>query len=494
MYSMVFRALGVLELLAAGVLVYFIWQIPGEGTIRDQVGRIETLARKTSDQAGRFQAKLDFVKAKQPQMKSLAKRVQEQTRSFSTHANKQRVDFSTLETVSKALGEFSEGLEGFAEVLDDEGIGQMGEGLKQTAEYLDKKLAPTADDAAMRLEKSVALLREDALRLKELVSVAPIDMKTVQEVHDALGKFSDGLQQMKKTVELPNLTTMREGFNGLETALTTGADQVGKLAGYNYPVVTFDGFKPRIDQKPFWPEGGTIADGMRTASKGVQAAGKELETLAKDLPKLRASLDDSRAILEKTRAGMSIALKNKEAVAPLLKNLPENTARLAEELPRLGDDLARVLRDTANLRQTAAHLREAEASMNKTLSRWPALRKNLAQSATLLKTTQKQLDETLKNREKYEASVNQTVALADTFAEALPLFTAYLEMDMDEQVASLGELRESIDEVAEAMPPVADNASRMMGATRWLLGVVAMIFLLHGSWLSLVGEGKRSAA
>jgi uncharacterized phage infection (PIP) family protein YhgE len=287
---------------------------------------------------------------------------------------------------------------------------------------------------------------------------------------------------------------MREGFNGLESALTTGADQVGKLAGYNYPVVTFDGFKPRIDQKPFWPEGGTIADGMRTASKGVQAAGKELETLAKDLPKLRTSLDDSRAILEKTRSGLGVALKNKEALAPLLKNLPENTAKLAEELPRVGDNLARVLRDTANLKETAVHLREAEESMNKALSRWPAIRKNLAHSATLLRTTQKQLDETLKNREKYEASVNQTVALADTFAEALPLFTAYLEMDLDDQVNSLGELRESIDEVAEAMPPVADNASRMLSATRWLLGVVAMIFFLHGGWLSLVGVTGKSAA
>src|SRR5205085_5352732 len=122
-------------------------------------------------------------------------------------------------------------------------------------------------------------------------------------------------------------------FEGLETSLTTGAEQVERLTGYTYPSVSFEGVRPVVEQKPFWPEGEKIAAGMRQAAKGVRAAGKELEELGNDLPRLRSSLAQSRRVAEATRSALGAALKQQEKVEPLLRDVPEHAARLAEDLP-----------------------------------------------------------------------------------------------------------------------------------------------------------------
>ena len=45
------------------------------------------------------------------------------------------------------------------------------------------------------------------------------------------------------------LETMRDGFRGLDAALSTGADQVDRLADYRYPVVRFSGLLPEIGRQ-----------------------------------------------------------------------------------------------------------------------------------------------------------------------------------------------------------------------------------------------------
>jgi len=425
------------------------------------------------------------IRERQPIVKDLAERLEQQTKDITSNLKEQQVDYNTVRTVSDSLGDAAKGMDGLSQTLDPKGAQQMALGLGLTADFLDRKLAPSADKTAADLEKSTELLRIDALRLAALLREAPLDLKTARELNVSLARFSESLKRMSVTMKPENLDAMQDGFDGLETSLTTGADQVERLADYSYPVVTFSGFKPHVDSRLFWPEGERIADGMRKAAKGAGAAKKEMARMQDDLPRLKESLDESRKIVEKTREALDHALKQQEKVEPLLKDIPEHAARLAEELPQLGTDLAKILRDTKRLREVAAMLRETQKSIDTAVSQWPEMRKNLGRSADLLRAMQAQVRHALEHRSEYEASLEQTLILIRTFATVLPLLTEELESELQDQENSLANLGTSIDEVSAALPACEQTASRILTMSRLLMILVAGIFGLHGGYLCL---------
>jgi hypothetical protein len=481
----VFHALGVLEFLVALVLLAFAWQLPGPAEVHDRVGRVERVSRQTGRQVEQLRKRFEALRERRPQMQALALRLQTQMRLVNDNLAGQKVDYATVRNVSDALGDVAKGLDGLSDTLDPRGIGQIGAGLKATADYLDGKVAPAAAKAAGQFEQTAADVRTDALRLGTLLREAPPDLKAAREIYDGLGKFSDGLERMDRVLKLQQLGAMREGFKGLESSLTTGAEQVERLAGYTYPVVSFNGLKPVVEQKQFWPEGDKIAEGMRKGAKGVAAAAKEADGLAADLPKLRQALDESRRVAATTREALGTALKQQEKVEPLLKDVPRHAARLAEELPQLSADLGKILRDTAQLKEVAALLRQSQKGVDAAVARWPDLRKDLGRSAVLLRATRSQLDNALAHRAEYEAALRQTQLLSKTFSAALPLLTEELEEELHQQEQALGDLGSSIDEVNAVLPACAQSASRILQTTRLLLALVAVIFAVHACHLVL---------
>jgi chromosome segregation ATPase len=480
-----FQVLGVLESLVALVLLAFAWQLPGPAEVHDRVGRVERVSRQTGRQVEQLRQRLEALRERRPQMQALALRLQAQMRLVNDNLTSQQIDYATVRTVSDALGDVARGLDGLSDTLDPQGIGQLGAGLKATADYLDRQVAPAAAKAAGQLDQTAADVRGDALRLSALLRQAPPDLKAAREIHDGLARFSDGLERMDRILKLQQLGAMREGFKGLESSLTTGAEQVERLAGYTYPVVSFDGLRPVVDQKQFWPEGDRIAEGMRKAAKGVAAAAKEADGLAADLPKLREALGQSRRVAAATREALGTALKQQEKIEPLLKDAPQHAARLAEQLPQLSADLGKILRDTARLKDVAALLRQAQKGMDAAAARWPELRQNLGRSTVLLRATRAQLESALAHREEYEAALRQTHLLSKTFTAALPLLTEELEEELHQQEQSLADLGTSIDEVSAVLPACGQGASRILQMTRLLLGLVAAIFALHGGHLVL---------
>src|SRR5262249_48516290 len=152
---------------------------------------------------------------------------------------------------------------------------------------------------------------------------------------------------------------IQEGFQGMQSALAKGADQVERLGGYTYPVVSFNGLVPDVRERKFWPEGEEIAKDLRKAAGGIEAAGKEGNGLARELPQVRSSLQESRKIVDKTREALALTLKQQDQLAPLLKDFPRKTAQLAEQLPALGGDVAQLLRGTDKLKEVALALRQA---------------------------------------------------------------------------------------------------------------------------------------
>lgn len=481
MRRLVFLALGCLEVAIAAALAHFAYQLPARHEVEESVGRVQRVTERTSDQARLLRRQMNDMR--RPELQELARQLQTQSRMVTATLKKQRLDVDQVQTISAALGDVARGLDGFAETLDADALGKLGQGLGSTATYLDEKVAPAAAKAAERFDGTTLLLREDAQRLAEFLKQAPPDLKAARDIHEGLSRFSEGLSRIQALLEGQRLGTMREGFKGLDTSLTTGAQQVERLSGYHYPIVTFRGVKPQIEDRKFWPQGGEIAEGMRKAAAGARAADEEMGALVADLPKLRASLEESRKVADRTRDALGLALKQQDKLEAVLKNVPEHTARLAEELPRLNSDLGRVLRDTERLTEVAAVLRQAQKGLDTAVARWPELRTALTRSATLLRTTRQQLDHALEHRDEYEAAMKQTVVLVESFAEVLPVFVEGLDRQLHEQEAGLDALGQSIDEVGNALPQYGEAASGLLGTARVLVGLMAVMALLHGGYL-----------
>ncbi|HEY7313371.1 MAG TPA: hypothetical protein VH643_28740 [Gemmataceae bacterium] len=485
MRRIIFLSLGVLELLSAAVLVYFSWQLPGHREVEDTAARAERVTKHTGEQVQRLRDQLRGLRERRPQMQALALRLQEEMHVVNDQLKSQQVDYDTVKTLSDSLGDAASGLDGLSDTMDPKGMEQFGQGLKAAADFLEKDVGPAAGKAADNLDKTSENLRADAKRLSALLKTAPPDLKAAREIHDSLVKFDQGLERMAELLKGERIDTMREGFKGLQQSLTTGAEQVERLSGYSYPVVTFNGLKPSVEQRAFWPEGDKIADGMRKASKGTQAAAEELEMLSKDLPKLRQSLEESRKAALTTRDALATALKQQDKVEALLRNVPENAARLADQLPDLASSLSKILRDTSRLEEIGKLLRQTQTAVEVAVKRWPELRKNLGRSSVLLRNTQSQLKNVLTHRSEYEASLQHTLVLSKSITAALPLLTEQLEMELDDQEQALTNLGDSINDVNATLPGAARGASDILRTTKLLLMLMAAIFALHGGHLML---------
>jgi hypothetical protein len=300
------------------------------------------------------------------------------------------------------------------------------------------------------------------------------------------------LDQLKDALRLERLGTMREGFQGMQSSLDLGAEQVERLSRYTYPVVTFHGVVPDISQRQFWPEGEAIAKGLRKAAEGVKAADKEMEGLGRDVPRLRSSLEDSRKIVEQTRAALGLALRQQDKLEPLLKEMPARAAHLAEQLPAVGTDLAQVLRGTGRLKEVATALRNAQSGLDAVGSRWPKLRLTLTRSAALLRVTRGQLETVLQNRHQYENAQTEAAALGESFALMVPLITDQFTTQLEHQDQALDELEQGLVEVGDMLPVYGQTTARLLLAGRLLAWLVAAVVALHGAYLVVsVRIGRR---
>jgi hypothetical protein len=184
---------------------------------------------------------------------------------------------------------------------------------------------------------------------------------------------------------------------------------------------------------------------------------------------------------------MATALKQRDQIEPLLKQVPEQAAALAEQLPRLGSDLAKVLRETDKLKHVAVSLRDAQKNIDMAVERWPQTRVMLTRSATLLQATQKQLNQALENRQEFESAMRQTILLAETFAILLPEFTSQIDRQLAQHEQSLGDLSQSVHEISASVPVYSQTASRLVQTGRLLLWLLGPIFALHGVYLVWTG-------
>jgi hypothetical protein len=486
----IFLALGTLEFIVAAVLVYLAFQVPGREEVARSFGKVERVTRRAGHQVRLVHRQVSLLR--RPQLKDLSQRLRTQARQVAGLLKEQTVDFRTVRGLREALGEVGEGLDNLAVTLEPSGIRQLGDSLGETASFLEDKVVPGAAEVADNLERSSKVLQADAKRLKAFLGALPTDLRAVKDIHDSLGHFSQGLGRMEALLRADRFGTIREGFTGMEDSLRLGAGQVDRLAGYTYPVLTFDGWVPEIERRRFWPEGRQIGKGLRKAATGIKEVGKEMDGLVKELPQFRKTLQASRRLVDRSRDALGVALKNREQIEPLLRDVPEHAQRLADSLPRVGQGLARVLRDTGRLKGVARGLRNAQKAIDGVAGRWPDLATVLGNSAILLKVMQSQLDQALLHRKDYEKVMSQMVLLAEAFAVMLPYMTDQLLGQIAEEEEALEDLGHNIDEVGEMVPAYGEMAGRFLEIGRWLAWLVAAIVGLHGTYLVLsVRMGRR---
>jgi DNA repair ATPase RecN len=458
-------------------------QLPGRSEVHRASARVEKVGRGASREVHRLRQQLQRVRDKQPELLALARRLEQQMRTIGNSVRSRDFSGDGLADVSDALGNVAGGLDTLSEGLDAKDVDQLAKGLGAMAEYLDAKVVPGAEKAARALEQAGGSLKSVAGKLKAFLDETPLELKAARAMVDSLTKFEEGLERMAKVAEVKNFETMREGFKGLETSLDSGADQVEKVADYTIPKVTVKGLRISVEDKDFWPEGKTIAEGMRKGAKGCAAAGKEMDVIKKELPKLKQSLDQSRKVVTATRKALTQALEGQEKLEPVLKSLPRSLSKLSQELPNMTTELAKVLRETSRLKEVAAGLRDAEKGISSASKRWPALRGNLTKSAELLRATRKQIRHVLSHREEFEKTIQQTAEVSILFAGALPALLEEMGEDLDKQEESLTELGQSIESVTESVAPAAESASNLLVTTRVLLCLVAMGVSLHSASL-----------
>src|SRR5262249_23098773 len=156
-------------------------------------------------------------------------------------ASKQQVDFRTVDAIARSLGDVSRGLNAWADTVDAERMQKVSAGLGATASYLDHNVAEPSEKSATELEIALGGLEKDSARLATLLRQSAPDLKSAKTIYDGLGHFDTGLDKLGELIKADRIDAMKEGLVGLETSLSTTADQVDKVSGLSYPVVTFNG-------------------------------------------------------------------------------------------------------------------------------------------------------------------------------------------------------------------------------------------------------------
>ncbi|MFO0877846.1 MAG: hypothetical protein U0840_10870 [Gemmataceae bacterium] len=460
-----------------GVLAFL---LPGSGDVAETAGRLEAASQSASRQVGALAEQCRALREQQPGLRGLAVRLEKQVGQVSQQLHGRTLDGAGLQAACEALDLAAEGLEGVSATLDPRGVEQLARGLGSAASYLDEKVLPTASKAADTLDRAAAQIKPDAARLARILEEKPLDLKGARALVESLEKFEDGLDRLGRTLLPENFEQMRNGVKGLEVALDAGSGQVEKMGKYTMPKVAFKDLRLAVEEKPFWPDAKTVAEGMSKAAKGAQAAVKEMDGIHRELPRFRESLGASQKVVASMRKHLQELLQRQELLEPLLRRLTGQLARLGDDLPTQVQQLAAALRDTGKLREVATALRQAEKGLGTVATRWPELRTGLSKSVALLRTTRKQLQQALGVREQFETALDETLRLSRLFAESLPVVVEQVETGLERQEASLGELRENIDHVQEAIPAGARTISRILTTTRLLLGLVGVFVVLHG--------------
>ena len=488
MRRVLFPILGLGELAASGLLVVLGLALPGREDLRRSFAAAVRVTAAGGSQVRAIRDQVDDLR--RSGLGPSADRLAGATRSATGVLRMRRVDFEEVEALRDATDRAAEGLDALAGSLDPEALATLGVGLESAADVLDRAILPASADAARELEATSGRLGRGARQLADLIAESPSDLAPLRDVGEGLARFDQGFAAMDGMLDPRRLVPLRRATDGAEGVVREASRLASRAAGYSYPVIAFNGLRPKVQSRPFWPAGAKVGADMREVAAGVTALGGELDTLAVELPKVQEAVRESRRTIASTRQALESALERRAEAEELLKELPEQAARLAEALPDLAADLARGLREVGRLRDLVDALRRIRIAVESARSEGPRARAALGGTAAILRSARDQLDLALEHRDDYAAALDQVGALSDDLAARAPEFADRVEAVLGEEDRTLDELTRGLEGVEQALPAYEATLIRCLGLGRSLAWLVAGIAGLHG--LALIAGGLRS--
>jgi len=486
MRRVIFLSLGGLEAVAAGILAFLAFILPGTEEVRESTQRVGAISGNAEEQVQGLRARLGDVRARQPRLKRDAERLKAEMAHVKESLEKQQLDPAALAKMNDSLGRTADDLQDLGDVFTGEDLGRLGTALGRAADYLDRDLAPGAEALARRLEGSARQLRADAVRLRDQARGGVVDVVAVRELSDALSRFAGELDRLEKDLRTPAAEAALASLQRLGNPLDEAADRLNGVASISYPDVKMHGYQPVVVSKPLWPEGKALVAALRRAAAETGGLERQLGSVSRDLPRLRASVAETRAAVDRTRAALADAAGHEEHLGEALKAMPDDLERLVRQVADLQDELARALDGARQLHDAADQVRAVKRQVEGVAGRAPKVRTGLDRLADILRKRQADLRELIDHPASYRTSLANTLKLLDAVAAALPPLTDNLDNRLEREDQSLEQLEHSVHQVTVAMPDVSRTACRVLIVTRLLLCVGAAIFGVHGGYLFLV--------
>lgn len=389
-------------------------------------------------------------------------------------------DYQSASQMRDTLGQIARGLAQWSETFDAEQIRNFASGLGETAKFLDEQVIQSAEQTAEQIHALAGALSKDAELFSTLTRDLPSNWHAAEEVDQALGRLDEGLTRMGSLLDPRRVKAMRVGLAGLETSLSATAEEVGKFAGYKYPVVRFVGWRPEVEERLFWPNGERIAGGLRQATEGVRAAQSELESLSRDLPVIKDSLEQSRKTLSSTRSALRLALERRDKLDPLLRDTPERARKLSEALPKISASFAESLRQATRLRELTRSMHQAAEILTRQADSWSQTRQSVRQIARVLETAAEHLQQITSNREQFDSATDQLNDFMTTLADLLPILTEAIDSSLGVDADDIRTLRQHLDQTARYLPDLRHRTADSLTGIRWLALLGGVLLCLGG--------------
>jgi hypothetical protein len=326
-------------------------------------------------------------------------------------------------------------------------------------------------------------LRKESDRLRSLGRQAVPDFQAAQEVYEALGRLDGGLQRFGTIFDRSRWEAMQDGLAGLEASLEATAGEVERIARYKYPIVRRNGIRIDLEEKPFWPNGERIADGLRRATTGTRAAREELAIASREIPAVRDAIDSSRQTIQRTRQTLGAALKYRKEVESLLNEIPDRTGQYTENFSKLAEQFADSLRQLQALKKFTDGLRQVASTIEKHADDWSQTHSTIQGTAKILHTAARSLDTLTKNRDEYDLFVRQSAQALQDISELFPKISEATEQQLEQSEKTLSELTQHLRYTNDLVPAWVDRAV-------WCLALLRGLAILGGITLGLVGLSK----
>src|SRR5262245_23071143 len=253
--------LAAIEAAVAAALVVIGLRLPTRPEVTANFARVEKVTGGAETQVRIMREQVTDLRTHD--LAGKADELRRHTRTAADTAARQQIDFQTVEAIARSLSDVSKGLNTWADTVDAERMKKVSAGLGQTAEFIETGVADPSEKSAADLEAALEGLEKDSTRLATLLRQGSPDLKAAKASHADLGPFGTGPANIGELLKPDRIQAMKDGLTGLDRSLASTADQVEKIGGLSYPIVTFNGLRPNVEMQKFWPEADKVADGLK---------------------------------------------------------------------------------------------------------------------------------------------------------------------------------------------------------------------------------------